>query len=160
MKKFIGIDQSYTSSGYCVVDESGAVIDFGTYKTDSSLDMYDRALDVAMFVLDKVREHKAVSFNIEGLAFGIRGDATRDLAGLLFTIVTHLRAADRCISSTVIPPTQLKKFATGSGKADKKAMMEAVPEHVINVFKDAGYKKTTGLADICDAYWLARMSKV
>lgn len=158
MKKFLGIDQSYTSSGYCVVDESGAVIDFGTHKTDKSLDVYDRALDVAEFVLRKLKEHDVTSFNIEGLAFGIRGDATRDLAGLLFTVITHVRAYDRSITSTVIPPTLLKKFATGSGKSDKTSMMEAVPEHILATFKEAGYKKTTGLADVCDAYWLARVN--
>lgn len=155
MKKFVGIDQSYTSSGYCVMDETGAVIDFGTHKTDKSLDVYDRALDVACFVLGKLQEHGATQFNIEGLAFGIRGNATRDLAGLLFTIITHIRANNSGIEITVIPPTLLKKIATGSGKSDKAAMINAVPDSVRAVFIEAGYKKTTGLADICDAYWLA-----
>lgn len=160
MKKFVGFDQSYTSSGYCVVDETGVVVDFGTYKTDKSLDIYDRALDVAKFIMCKITEHGVTSFNIEGLAFGIRGDATRDLAGLLFAIITYVRANDRDIESVIIPPTLLKKFATGSGKSDKVAMMVAVPEVAMSKFKEAGYKKTTGLADICDAYWLARMNNI
>lgn len=156
MKRTIGIDQSYTSTGYCVVDESGAVVDFGTFKSAKANDVYDRATQVATFVSDKVREHNAVAINLEGLAFGIRGDATRDLAGLLFTIITTLRRNNGAVPHGIIAPTSLKKFATGTGKSDKAAMIAAVPQNVLDQFTEAKYKKTTGLADLCDAYWLAK----
>lgn len=155
MRRILGIDQSYTSSGYCVVDESGEVKDFGTFKTPKAADVYDRAVALAAFISAKVTEHDAREVHIEGLAFGIRGDATRDLAGLLFTIVTTLRRVNPSVSISIIAPTSLKKFATNSGKADKAAMMAAVPPAVLEQFTDANYKKSTGLADICDAYWLA-----
>lgn len=154
MERTLGIDQSYTSSGYCVVDESGSMIDFGTFKSAKANDVYDRATQVAGFIVDKAIEHNVKRVNIEGLAFGIRGDATRDLAGLLFTIVTTLRRRTSNIKLTVVAPTSLKKFATKSGKSDKAAMIAAVPETVMAQFIEAKYKKTTGLADLCDAYWL------
>lgn len=155
MQRTLGIDQSYTNSGYVVKDESGAVIDFGTFKSAKAMDVYDRAAAVAGFIVDKAVEHSVKCVNIEGLAFGIRGDATRDLAGLLFTIVTTLRRRTSDITLTVIAPTSLKKFATGSGKSDKAAMISSVPKDVLDRFTEAKYKKTTGLADLCDAYWLA-----
>lgn len=153
--KVLGIDQSYTGSGFCVVDEQGNVVDFGTFKTDTQLDVYGRAMEVTDFIINKISEHCIMRLNIEGLAFGIRGSATRDLAGLLFVIITHVRRNTTNVECKVIPPTTLKKFATGSGKADKAAMIAAVPDSILSQFKSIGYKKTTGLADVCDAYWLS-----
>jgi Holliday junction resolvasome RuvABC endonuclease subunit len=156
MQRILGVDQSYTSSGFCVIDESGSVIEFGTFKSAKAMDVYDRATQVATFIADKAIEHNVKRVNIEGLAFGIRGDATRDLAGLLFTIITTLRKRCGTAPVTVIAPTSLKKSATGSGKSDKAAMIAAVPADVMQEFIEAKYKKTTGLADLCDAYWLAK----
>lgn len=154
MSKVMGVDQSYTNCGFVVKDETNDVIEFGTFKTAAAMDVYDRAQQLADFIVGKVKQHEITKLNIEGLAFGIRGDATRDLAGLLFTVITNVR---RHTSATIeiIAPTSLKRFATGSGKSDKAAMISSVPEHVLNRFLEAKYKKTTGLADVCDAYWLA-----
>lgn len=156
MSNTLGIDQSYTSSGYCVNDEGGNMLDFGTFKSTKASDVYDRAAQVADFIVGKAIEHNVKRVNIEGLAFGIRGDATRDLAGLLFTIVTTIRRRTSDVALTVVAPTSLKKFATGTGKSDKAAVIAAVPQTILDRFTEAKYKKTTGLADVCDAYWLAR----
>jgi Holliday junction resolvasome RuvABC endonuclease subunit len=160
MSNTLGIDQSYTSSGYCVKNNDGSVLEFGTFKSAKALDVYDRASQVANFIVDKAVEHNVKCVNIEGLAFGIRGDATRDLAGLLFTIVTTLRRRTADVELNVIAPTSLKKFATGTGKSDKAAMIAAVPQTVLDRFTEAKYKKTTGLADLCDAYWLASFKQL
>ena len=152
----MGIDQSYTNTGYCVIDERGDLIDFGTYKTSKDHDVYDRALSVANFVISKIDEHNLDGFTIEGLALGMRGDATRDLAGLIFTIIIQTRLHKKNALLETVAPTSLKKFATGSGKATKDQMITSVPQHILDEFLDAKYKKTTGLADVCDAYWLAR----
>lgn len=152
----MGVDQSYTSSGFCIVDgNSNHVTDFGTFTTSKELDVYDRANLVADFIIDKAVACGVGHISIEGLAFGIRGDATRDLAGLLFTIVGNVRRRAPHIGLTIIAPTSLKKFATGTGKSDKAAMIAAVPQTTLDRFVEAKYKKTTGLADIVDAYWLA-----
>lgn len=156
MRRTLGFDQSYTNSGYCVTDESGTVLDFGTFKSAKAMDVYERAVQVAQFIVDMVTKHNVSHVNLEGLAFGIRGDATRDLAGLLFTIVIALRTKTPSVTMTVVPPTTLKKFATGTGKSDKAAMISSVPAETLARFTEAKYKKTTGLADVCDAYWLAK----
>lgn len=151
----LGFDQSYTNSGFCVIDGTGNVLDFGTFKSSKLMDVYDRASQIATFIIGKVEQHKISGVNLEGLAFGIRGDATRDLAGLLFTLVTTLRAKT-AVQIQIIPPTTLKKFATGTGKSDKSVMISSVPTDILEKFTDANFKKTTGLADVCDAYWLAK----
>lgn len=152
----LGIDQSYTSTGYCILDETGNFVDvFGTFKSTATNDVYDRALQIANFITTLVATHHITHMCIEGLAFGIRGDATRDLAGLLFVVITNIRSSCNHVSCVVVAPTSLKKFATGSGKADKAAMISAVPEQIQEKFKRS-YKKTTGLGDVSDAYWLAQ----
>lgn len=155
MSNILGVDQSYTSCGYVVTNDDGQMIDFGSFKSAKALDVYDRAVAVATFIANKAIEHNVTKVNIEGLAFGIRGDATRDLAGLLFTIIITLRRRTT-VEINVIAPTSLKKFATGTGKSDKAAMIEAVPPEILEQFTEAKFKKTTGLADLCDAYWLSR----
>ena len=70
---FIGIDQSYTSTGYCVVDQD--VIDFGTIKTDPSDLIYRRAGNSAdnIIELNKGQVGSGVSAGKAGLTID-RGD--------------------------------------------------------------------------------------
>lgn len=158
MAKVLGIDQSYNNSGYCLADDdTKAVLAFGTIRSDKTDNTYERALNVALAISRLVESHNPSSVNIEGLAFGIRGDATRDLAGLLFTIVNVLKLKHPLLPVREYAPTSLKKRATGSGKAQKTDMINALPEHIRNEFVKAGFKKTTGLADVTDAYWLSQM---
>lgn len=158
MKKFVGIDQSYTSSGYCVVDESGAVIALGTVKTSlkNDGDIYKRAQTVATNLEELVKQYDPFMCGIEGLAFGMRGDATRDLAGLQFVIITQFRRETNYGDNMVIvSPNALKKFATTKGKASKQEMVDALPKDVLEAILEKNYKKTTGLYDVTDAYFIA-----
>jgi Holliday junction resolvasome RuvABC endonuclease subunit len=89
---------------------------------------------------------------MEGLPYGSASTSVRALAALFFRIqeiATHLG-----IEYKVYPPTQVKKTA-GSGKASKQDMIDALPEDVITFFKDTcGVKKTTGLSDLADSYFI------
>ena len=158
MRTILGIDQSYTSSGYCLIADTGAVLAFGQLKSDKTLDTYTRALNVALSICQLIELHTPSQVNIEGLAFGIRGDATRDLAGLLFTIINVIKLQHPSINVEIFAPTSIKKLATGSGKADKSAMINALPDDFRKSVLDKGFKKTTGLADIADSYWIANMA--
>lgn len=156
MKYTLGVDQSYTCTGYVLIDETGKMTKFGTFKTDKEKDIYARSLELAEFIKTLVKDNNVTDMRIEGLAFGGSGDATRNLAGLQFVVITNLRQAYPDTKVTIIAPTSLKKFATGSGKSDKLAMISAVPEAVMEEFVTAKLKKTSGLADVVDAYWLSK----
>jgi Holliday junction resolvasome RuvABC endonuclease subunit len=80
---------------------------------------------------------------IEGLAFGARGQAMLDLAGLGW--VVRLGLAEAGVRYVDVPPAVLKKFATGKGNAPKPAMLAAA----IRRLGYAGYQ-----ADEVDALWL------
>lgn len=151
----LGIDQSYTKLGYVVINNDSEVISHGTFATDKTKDIYDRAIEATKFVIQQIETHKITRLHIEGLAFGMTGNATRDLAGLLFTIITHIRQVCPKVTIHIYAPTAVKKTATGSGKAGKADMISHLPEDVRTRFSKT-HKKTTGLQDIADAYWIAR----
>lgn len=151
---YLGIDQSYTSSGIVVI-EGDNLVHVSVYKTPKTEDVFLRSWEISEHILEVIKTYKVDSVAIEGLAFGIRGNATRDLAGLQFSIVNKVRfIAQKPI--VIIPPLTLKKFATRDGKAKKKDMMAAVPDDVMSFMKSCGYKVTTGLTDLSDAYFLAK----
>lgn len=154
MANIIGIDQSYSSCGWCVIDDGMNIIAHGIIKSDKSINIFDRALLIATEIYRIFAIYDPTIVKLEGLAFGMTGNVTRDLAGLLFTIVSVLKSHTPGVNIALIPPTSVKKFATGSGKAKKPEMILALPEHVRQLFEQS-YKKTTGLTDLADAYWIA-----
>lgn len=150
----LGVDQSYTSTGY-VANNSGTMEGFGLIKAQGD-SPYTKAAYIADQIVIRIFAYKVERVILEGLAYGMVGNATRDLAGLLFVIVTTLERECPDVSIVIVPPTSNKKNATGNGKASKTDMVNALPQDVLDSFVKAGYKKTTGQYDLADAYWLSR----
>jgi len=151
----MGIDQSYNGCAFVVTKED-EILDLGIIRSDKTADVYTRALSNAVQLHTVYEKHNPDLVGIEGLAFGMTGNVTRDLAGLLFTIVTTMTLKSPDWKYVIIPPTAVKKRGAGTGKAKKDEMINATPIHIVDKFKDYGVKKTTGLADLCDAYWINR----
>jgi Holliday junction resolvasome RuvABC endonuclease subunit len=152
--KFLGIDQSYSGTGVVLI-EGDMVIGFDKFTSDKTKDIFERCWDVVSQIRQYIKDNNPDCVSIEGLAFGMTGNATRDLAGLQFSIITTAKYIDG-VNIDIITPLSLKKFATGNGKAKKDDMMAAIPADILDMFKARGYKKTTGLADLTDAYFLAK----
>lgn len=156
--KILSIDQSYTSSGICSFTDS-VLTDARLLKTTKELSTFNRASTIGKYIADLADTHKPDVIALEGLAFGIRGNATRDLAGLQYAIIIPLLDLGYELDKNVfiISPKSLKLFATGSGKASKSDMINAVPDDAMQLFIDStGAKKTTGLGDLSDAYWIGK----
>lgn len=156
--RILSIDQSYTCSGIVVLNDGHMehCEVFKTKKPDDAKDMkqtYHRAFLVSERIAKLAKDYNPDLISIEGLAFGMRGNATRDLAGLQFVIVVELIERLK-YDVEVLSPLTVKKFATGSGKAKKIEMIEALPENIHKKFLDLGVKKTTGLGDLADAYFI------
>lgn len=156
MTRILAIDQSYTHCAYCVT-EGKQVLDFGVFKSNTELDIYKRALYLSLDLGQIYTKYFPQEIRLEGLAFGMRGNATRDLSGLLFTIVNVMSHLHVFENFRIIAPTQVKKTATGSGKAKKKEMIAALPPDILTLFKDKNFKQTTGLTDLADAYWISQV---
>jgi len=155
MTTIMGIDQSYSCSGI-VIFKNKKIVYADVFKTSKIDDIFTRANAVANHILNLALTYKPSLISIEGLAFGMRGDATRDLAGLQFTIINKLRFCGR-FNVSIVTPNSVKKFATGSGKAKKVDMFEALPQKTKKKFLDLGVKKTTGLYDLTDAFWIGKI---
>ncbi len=156
MKKFtiLAIDQSYTSSGI-VIFRNGAVVHCERFCTDKSKDIFVRAWEVSEHVAKLAKDWNAQLIAMEGLAFGGKGNATRDLAGLQFVITTQMRFI-RNKDVKIYAPGTIKKLATGKGNSPKTMLLDVIPDEIRTKFDDLGVKKTTGLLDLVDAYWIGR----
>ncbi len=157
MGVYLGIDQSLTCTGVCVLDQDLNILKAATISSPNSMDEFDRASYIAAVILTYIQSFNPTHVILEGLAFGSSGDATRKLAGLQFVIVTQIRSY--CdIPISIVAPTTLKKFATGSGKSKKPVMLEHVPSEAKQILT-SHFKKTKGLYDVVDAYFLASYGK-
>lgn len=152
---YIGIDQSYTSTGFVVLNDKKEMIDCQTFSTPKDDDIFKRAWDLSEIIISEIKKYDECMLAIEGLAFSMKGNATRDLAGLQFCIVSKIKYMLGQDITIVAPPT-LKKSATGGGKASKEEMIDALPENILKVFtEEKNWKKSRGLTDVTDAYFLA-----
>jgi Holliday junction resolvasome RuvABC endonuclease subunit len=153
----MGIDQSYTSTGYCISNGlgPGKMTNFGLISSDKTDDIFARARYVADELSTIINTHAVDVVALEGLAFGAKGDATRNLAGLQFTIVNML-FTDHNKSCEIYAPGTIKKIATGKGNSPKSLLLESLPAETKTRFADAGIKKTKGLLDLVDAYWIVQ----
>lgn len=152
--RVLAIDQSFTSCGMVIL-EDGEVLYAEKFVSNKDTDMFARAWEVSDRILEVERKYKVDFVAIEELAFNAIGNQTRNLAGLQYTIVTRLRYVEKK-DIRVIQPTKVKKIATGKGRAKKEELLDALPQKALNYFLSLGVKKTTGLTDLCDAYWIGR----
>lgn len=157
MTYYIGIDQSYTSTGLVGLDHNGRII---TQEIISSLkadgDYFHRARIVSESIaakinsIDQYTDHQ-IKIACEGLAFGMRGTTLQTLAGLQYMIVNSIRQGG--FDVTILTPSTVKKHATGSGKASKQDMFDSLPKKVQDMFGKVS--KAQGREDLTDAYWIA-----
>jgi Holliday junction resolvasome RuvABC endonuclease subunit len=159
MKKLtiLAIDQSFTSSGI-VIFRNGLMVHCEKHITDPADYIFERAWDVTMRVEKLAKDHNVDVIAMEGLAYAGVGNATRDLAGLQFVIITHMRFRHQFPIALYAPGT-IKKLATGKGNSKKELLIEALPAPIRAEFDALGVKKTTGLSDLTDAYWIAKTTE-
>lgn len=156
MSIILGIDQSFTKTGIVLLDDVNDNIVFATCISSSKDDdIFKRAYDVAGSISKIALQYKPDSIMMEGLAFGATGNAARDLCGLQFVIATKLKY-DLSFELNVVSPRTVKKLACGDGSAKKGNVLEGLPPLVLSYFLSLGFRKTTGLTDLADAYWIAK----
>lgn len=152
--KILAIDQSYTSSGIVILDD-GVMTYCERFVTDKEKDVFERAWELTEQLRAIALNCKPDLIAMEGLAFAKNGNATRDLAGLQHTIMTVMRFVDGW-PVVIISPNTVKKTATGKGNAKKDEMVLQLPADVRSEFDALGVKKTTGLQDLSDAFWIGK----
>jgi len=155
----MSIDQSLSASGVIIWDD-GMPIYFEVVKTPPKVEVILRIQAIRLTLTELILRYKVKHVVIESLPFGLNSTSVRPLAALYYFL------QDMCLGIGITfgesHVTKVKKLATGSGKAKKKEMIEAVSENASDVYQEfikAGYKLTTGLADLADSYWIYQLYK-
>ena len=150
----MGIDQSLSCSGVTLWDD-GELFHFTAIKTQPKTETILRIRQVIEELTFLIRQHGISTVVIESLPFGLNSTSVRPLAAL------HMCIQNMCIDLNLefyeSHVTKAKKLATGKGNAKKQDMINALPTDIAEDFKREGYKKTTGLADLADSYWIYKL---
>lgn len=101
-----------------------------------------------------IQEAEEFHVVFEGLSYGSVGSATRDIAGLLFNIISSSLDFGKY---SLVAPTSAKKAFTGDGRATKLDVINNLPKEIKQLYIDAGYKysEKTGngdMNDLADSY--------
>lgn len=158
----IGIDLSLSSTGISSHQGTHLIITNGyTKKTTPKADPieeerkrlhhhHERIKTICQKISDLTRTCDLVV--MEGLAFAAH-DYDRQTAGLSW-IIRH-RLYSNGIPYALIPPLNLKKYATGTSKARKEEVIAAVQRWSPSISNN----HQEGLNDVCDAYVLMSMGR-
>lgn len=138
--RIIGIDPSLTATGYCLPDGSTHVASWPGTRGVQRL-----ALAYAE-LLDTIETWNPTLIVIESYAYGRANQAHQlgELGGVL-----RLAAEHACATLLDVPPTVVKKYATGKGNANKDLVRDAARDRL---GLPAGVS-----SDECDAAWLRQV---
>ena len=156
--RVVGLDLSLTSTGMSDGETNQVVHTAAGQPLEARMDRLVRG--VLSFVLMGDRGAGRISSApnadlvvIEGSSFGSRGPGHEELAAL--RILVRHRMWRMGVPFALVPPTTLKKYTTGDGRAAKAQMVAAVDErHRAGL---AGVKVRDGRYDMADALALAAM---
>lgn len=148
---FLGIDQSYTGFGLVVLDETGHCHQKSLLKYPSTKFKNDaeRLVKIYNDLLTYFGMHWSsgaeIHIAMEGYAFGARLNREKlgELGGIV-KLASQLVLQQEPIS---VPPTTLKQYVTGSGRASKEEMVAGVQKWDSEITDH----------NISDAYGLAHM---
>jgi Holliday junction resolvasome RuvABC endonuclease subunit len=118
----IGVDQALTDTGVCLITlfPNSTTIDYFNIKPKKL-----KGTERLIYIRDKLRQiimaHNTKIVMLEGYSYESK-NAAQSLGELGGTI--KVMTGDMGITSFVVPPKLLKKFATGTGSASKEAMMK------------------------------------
>lgn len=146
----IGLDLSLTATGLSDGTRTWTIRSKG-HKIDTLADRANRLRLLAAGIADECSGAELVV--IEGPAFASSSGHAHDRSGLWWLVIDTLWAEGIAMTKFVeVPPSVLKKYATGRGNADKGAMIEAACKRFPNV-------ETGGHDGRVDALWLAAMGR-
>lgn len=127
---------------------------FEYYKTKNMVEVVNTIYDL---ILNEVKKYSAiVNVVIEGISYGssIKTKSIFDLAGLNYMIRYKLITSDiQHLNLTIATPSNIKKYATGKGNANKESIMTIFKY----IFPEM--QNIPKLDDIADSYFMAMFSR-
>jgi Holliday junction resolvasome RuvABC endonuclease subunit len=159
---WIGIDQSYSGFGLCVLRERDHTTTVAAFPSSMYGSGIDRLNAIGQWLQEQIGK-AATTYNVthvcmEGYSYGSaynREDAG-ELGAVVKTVLRYRLDSPVCYPTIVSPPA-LKKFVSGSGRAGKDLVLTSV-HHIWGVDYTAEFNKTQA-DNAADAYVLARIAK-
>lgn len=131
---FVGLDLSLTSTGVAVLRNGVATVRRITSKPTPKATTDDTAarLDTLVAaIIGAIPTSDATLVAVEGPSYGSTGTAAHILGGLWWLVRHALRIEG--LDVAVVPPSVVKKYATGKGTAPKDQVLAAVVRRYPNV---------------------------
>ena len=170
-KKIVGIDYSLNCPAVCILDHKGFLSSKFYYITTKKKyegnitnnikgflmkpweDPIERFKLLSDFVLENLPNNSIIF--IEGYSFGSKGRAIFQIAENGGILKYRLTGQEYHI----IPPANVKKFATGKGNADKEKMYEAFCKDTKTDLKKVFDTQKIGnpISDIVDSFYIAKL---
>ena len=122
---YVGLDLSLTSTGVAITHGDTTTVQRITSKgrkDATSAEQTERLIDIVERIAGAVPVTEHTRIAIEGPSFGSTGSAAHIIAGLWWLVRRYFRDDD----VVIVPPGTVKKYATGSGAAQKDAVLAAV----------------------------------
>lgn len=143
---YLGVDQSLTSTGVCVLEDNTHIPRYLTNIPTKKQRGGERLNTIFTEVLYAVKRWKPAVAAIEGYSFDSvnRAFDLGEAAGVVKLALHH-----GAVPVLIVAPTQVKKFA-GNASADKEAMMQLVA---------AKWRQEIEQDDMADAYVLAQVAR-
>jgi hypothetical protein len=146
---YIGIDPSYSGFGITIMDKD---TNYCSYVAKFDNSGVERLFNVQKFLMSLILDHdfnlyKFRDVAIEGYAFGSQ---MANMLGELGGVVRLFIYEQYGIKPLLVPPTSLKKYATGKGTGVQKNQI------LLNVYKKWGVEFKDDNA--ADSYILARIA--
>lgn len=171
-----GLDYSMTSPAICLYDDADGEMKFENCRAYylTQVKKYDNIVKnivgnyfeytnemvrydlISSFFLDRLMENGVDKVFIEGYSMGSKGKVFNIAEN---TGILKYRLWNFGIEFESVPPTVIKKFATGKGNADKEKMQIAfMAENNTNIKFELGMteKQWNPSSDIIDAYWICK----
>lgn len=174
MNSFVGIDYSMTSPAICVMSDKQLNFYYWTTKRkyECKVELDNCSLEGILFnssnmedeerfnylseeIVTKSLWHWPKKITLEDYSYASTGRAFH--IGENVGVLKH-KFFTKGVKLQTIPPTVIKKFATGKGNADKQMMQDAFIERTgldIKSLLQQNENHWNPSSDIIDAYWIA-----
>jgi crossover junction endodeoxyribonuclease RuvC len=132
--RILGIDPGLTNTGYGVidiVDREYRAVEGGVVRTKSGVPMEERLFKIYSVIRDVIQEFNPDAVAIEDLHSHARFVKTAILLGHARGVVV-MAAGEAKLPVFNYQPTRAKNIVTGSGRADKDQIKQAVAAHLKN----------------------------
>ena len=132
--RILGIDPGLTNTGYGVIDiidREYRAVEGGVVRTKSGVPMEQRLFTIYSAIRDVIAEFKPKAVAIEDLHSHARFVKTAILLGHARGVAV-MAAGEADLPVFNYQPTRAKNIVTGSGRADKDQIRQAVAAHLKN----------------------------